>query len=68
MKNSISVGLDVHKATVSVTTAEDGRQRDARASIGRYIGLYNGRRPHSSLDRQTPDQAYFSNVPRPLAA
>jgi len=23
---------------------------EARASIGRYIGFYNGRRPHSSLD------------------
>ena len=22
--------------------------------------LYNGRRPHSSRDRQTPDQAYFN--------
>jgi len=32
---------------------------DARASIGRYLDLYNGRRPHSSLDGMTPDQAYF---------
>jgi len=31
----------------------------ARTSIGRYLGFYNTRRPHSSLDRQTPDQAYF---------
>lgn len=30
---------------------------EARASIGRYLGWYNGSRPHSSLDRQTPDQA-----------
>ena len=34
---------------------------EARASIGRYIdGFYNVRRPHSSLDRQTPDEAYFN--------
>jgi putative transposase len=33
---------------------------DARASIGRYIGFDNGRRPHSSLDGKTPDQAYFN--------
>jgi len=33
---------------------------EARASIGRYLGFYNTRRPHSSLDRQTPDQAYFN--------
>ena len=32
---------------------------EARASIGRYLDFYNRRRPHSSLDRRTPDQAYF---------
>jgi putative transposase len=31
----------------------------ARASIGRYLDLYNRRRPHSSLDGMTPDQAYY---------
>src|ERR687893_568335 len=41
---------------------------DARASIGRYLAFYNGRRPHSSLDRQTPDQAYFDRQPQPAAA
>jgi len=40
----------------------------ARTSIGRYIdGFYNSRRPHSSLDRRTPDQAYF-NLPTPILA
>lgn len=33
---------------------------DARASIGRYLAFYNGRRPDSSLDRATPDQAYIN--------
>jgi putative transposase len=32
---------------------------DARASIGRYLDLYNRRRPHSSLDGMTPDRAYY---------
>jgi putative transposase len=41
---------------------------DARASIGRYFAFYNGRRPHSSLDRQTPDQAYFTRPPQSVAA
>ena len=31
---------------------------EARAGIGRYLGFYNSQRPHSSLDRKTPDQAY----------
>ena len=33
---------------------------EARASIGRYLNFYNGRRPHQSLDDATPDQAYFN--------
>jgi putative transposase len=37
---------------------------EARASIGCYFGFYNTRRPHSSLDRQTPDQAYFNWLPQ----
>jgi putative transposase len=41
---------------------------DARASIGRYFGFYNGRRPHSSLDGMTPDKAYFNLLPLRLAA
>ena len=32
----------------------------ACAGIGRYLPFYNSQRPHSSLDRQTPDQAYFN--------
>ena len=35
----------------------------ARASIGRYLDFYSGRRPHSSLDGTTPDQAYFNPLP-----
>jgi putative transposase len=44
---------------------------DARASIGRYLDLYNRRRPHSSLDDMMPDQAYFGSqrmLPVRLAA
>jgi putative transposase len=44
---------------------------DARASLGRYLDLYNRRRPHSSLDDQTPDQAYYGSrdvLPIRLAA
>ena len=39
---------------------------EARAGIGRYPGFYNSRRPHSSLDGRTLDQAYF-NQPMPQA-
>ena len=41
---------------------------DARASIARYLAFSNGRRPHSSLDRQTPDQASFNRLPHSVAA
>ena len=41
---------------------------EARASIGRYLHFYNGRRPHSSLDGTTPDKAYFMPLPIRLAA
>ena len=41
---------------------------DARSSLGRYIAFYNSRRPHSSLDRQPPDRAYFNRLPLLAAA
>jgi len=41
---------------------------EARSSIGRYLDFYNGRRPHSSLDDRTPDQAYFDFPPLRAAA
>jgi putative transposase len=41
---------------------------EARASIGHYLGFYNGRRPHSNLDGTTPDQAYFTLLPIRMAA
>jgi putative transposase len=38
---------------------------EARASLERYLTFYNSGRPHSALDRRTPDQAYYN---RPLLA
>ena len=40
----------------------------ARASLERYLEFYNTGRPHSRLDRQTPDQVYFNQLPLPRAA
>jgi putative transposase len=37
----------------------------ARGGIGRYLDLYNRRRPHSSLDGRTPDEAYFEHESTP---
>ena len=39
---------------------------EARASLSRYLDFFNCQRPHSSLDRRTPDEAYFT--PPPLVA
>jgi putative transposase len=41
----------------------------ARAFLGRYLEFYNRKRPHSSLDARTPDQAYFGHgLPQARAA
>ena len=40
----------------------------ARTSLARYLDFYNCRRPHSSLDRRTPDEAYFNHEPLRAAA
>ena len=41
---------------------------DARSSLARYLNFYNQRRPHSSLDRRTPDEAYFDHPLQSAAA
>ena len=48
------------KAYESVSQARDG--------LARYFEFYNRRRPHSSLDRMTPEQFYFNRLPQPMAA
>lgn len=40
----------------------------AKESLGKYLRFYNERRPHSTLDRQTPDQFYFNALSLPKAA
>ena len=32
----------------------------AKAGLARYINFYNASRPHSSLDKKTPDESYFA--------
>ena len=41
---------------------------EARASIGHYLQFYNTLRPHSALDRRTPDEAYFGAKDIAMAA
>ncbi len=42
---------------------------EARAALCKFLAFYNNVRPHSSLDRKTPDQAYFNALqPIPVAA
>jgi putative transposase len=41
---------------------------EAKVGLARYFAFYNTRRPHSSLDRLTPDQFYFNSLPQPKAA
>ena len=36
----------------------------AKASLGTYLNFYNIRRPHQSLDGNTPDAIYFAGLPQ----
>ena len=36
---------------------------EVRAALTRYFAFYNQRRPHTALDRRTPDAVYFSALP-----
>jgi putative transposase len=36
---------------------------EARKSIMEYMGWYNKSRPHSSLGRKTPEEAYVEILP-----
>ena len=44
---------------------------EVRKNIGKYIDFYNQKRPHQSLEYQTPDEAYWAKhkegVPNPCA-
>lgn len=42
--------------------------REARAGLNEYFRFYNTIRPHQHLDRRTPDQVYYANLPLPQAA
>jgi putative transposase len=41
---------------------------EARTQIATYLDFYNRRRPHSRLDRRTPDDVYFASQPLMKAA
>jgi putative transposase len=41
---------------------------EAKSSLAKYFEFYNRRRPHSSLDRMTPEQFYFNSLPVTQAA
>ncbi len=40
----------------------------ARSGLTRYFQFYNMRRPHTALDRRTPDEVYFESLPIAQAA
>jgi len=41
---------------------------EARASLSRYFTFYNTKRPHSSLDAQTPETYYYNHLPQAAEA
>ena len=34
----------------------------AKGIIGNWIGFYNSERPHTALDKRTPETAYFTQA------
>ena len=42
--------------------------REQKRSLEAFVEWYNKRRPHQSLDYQTPDEAYFGALPQQQAA
>lgn len=41
-----------------------GSIAEARKGLGEYFEFYNSRRRHQSLDRRTPDDVYWSTLPK----
>jgi len=41
---------------------------NAKRALARYFHFYNTRRPHPSLDGQTPDTVYLNSLPQQRAA
>ena len=41
---------------------------EAREKLTTYLDFYNRRRPHTALDRCSPDGVYFGSMPQQLAA
>lgn len=54
-------GLELY---FKVTRIYEDASSEVKAGLARYFAFYNTRRPNSSLDRLTPDQFYFSSLPR----
>ena len=54
-----------------VSIAPNGAPNDgfqARRVIKKWMAFYNSDRPHSALDRQTPDDAYWAGLKDKKAA
>jgi len=54
--------------TAILKNQNTARVAAAKVGIGNYFAFYNGRRPHTALDRDTPDNVYFESQPLAVAA
>ncbi len=46
----------------------DNRVAAVKDGIGKYLAFFNGRHPHTALDRNRPDNLYFQSQPLAVAA
>jgi putative transposase len=57
-----SVGLRCPTPLTYLHAFETGSE--LRGGLTQWVGYYNAKRPHSSLDRRTPDEAYAAGMAR----
>ena len=60
----INVAFFISRVSERVYLRAYDTVNQARGDIAEYIDWYNTQRGHTSLDKRTPDQAYWQMLPK----